>query len=307
MNWITQNVQEAIDNADATEVDGVLQGINYKEHMCCKKISSSYRSDVLTKSLQNGRPYGLSFQDEKRYKSLANKWDYSVCCLPKGHAGRCEKNYASFFADRYSVKFGDCLQAPGADDIIFKNRTRRTYPVIVERAQESRIRQKYNMKSKAKTKAAIPSEQASSPFLCATAAFDFAGLLTLQYDPAGVYGKYELDPCTMQAIKVHGKRLIKAYKDNYNMHIVDGDGFLCDPFTLKKHLPEYWTSVDRKSPHQIQFGHIAPIKANKFMTRGMNVFPLTRETNIRQGDRSFSEFFLEIMEIAAIHKQLGEQ
>ena len=307
MCWITEDVCIAVTEAAEIEAMGVLQGINYKEHMCCKKIKSSYRSDVLIKSLQNGRPYGLSFQDEKWYKSLANKWDYAVCCLPNGHAGRCEKNYTKYFMERYSVKLGDCLQAPGADDIIFKNRTRRTYAVIVERAQESIIRQQYEMKSKAKTKAAIPSEQASSPFLCATAALDFAGLLTLQYDPTGVYSKNKLDPRTMEAIKEHGKKLIKAYKENYSMHIVDGDGFLCDPFTLKKHLPEYWTSVDRKSPHQIQFGHIAPIRANKFMTRGMNVFPLTRETNIRQGDRSFSEFFLEIIEIAAKASTVWEQ
>ena len=278
--WVTKVVKEAVRESQSIENGKwTLSGIDYSEIICGKMLPcTSIGLAPFLEALERCRPYGMSDKDVRFYMELYEQRSKARCCLPKGHSGKCVKSYKKYFGQRFGSKLTDCHQAPGADDVVFKNRTNRSFPVIVDKDNETLIRDHFKLKQKAKLKAAVPSKQAGSPLLSATACFDMAALLTRQYDPNDeVFSKKnELDNFCMQKLKEHAEQLNKQYKMQYNIDIFDQEGHLCDPLTFQKLMPEYWTTEDRKSSTQIQFCHVYPVRSDKFMTRGMNILPMTK-------------------------------
>ena len=131
------------------------------------------------------------------------------------------------------------------------------------------------------------------------AAFDFASLLTLQ--KGNVYKK-NFAPDIISKFQEHAEYLVKFYKETYNIRIVNDEGYLCDPWTLETLEQEWWNAKEKsKNRNQIQFCHVIPVCSDKYLTRGMNVIPMTRDTNYQQGDRSFPEFVRITKEHAAKH------
>jgi len=304
--WVNNNVRAAFKDAYKLELSlaCTLEGINYSQLICGKQLpNNSIRESSFLEALDRVKPFGLSQKDEDFYLEYYELFNTSRCCLPKGHSGPCRKSYNSFFNDRFTTKIKDCHTAPGADDVIFKNRTNRAFPILLDRDKETELRKRYELKQKEKLKAAIPSEQAATPILCATACFDMAALITKQYDPDNVvYSQQKIPEDIKDKLLEHADRLNNNYQKVYNMTIIK-DGYLCDPWTLEKHQLEYWKCEDRKSQKQIQFCHVVPVKPNRFMTRGMNILPMTRKTNSLQGDESFPVFFNRQLKIAQMHQE----
>ena len=44
--------------------------------------------------------------------------------------------------------------------------------------------------------------------------------------------------------------------------------------------------LNRDDDYQVQFGHVVPVKSDKYMTRGGNLLPITRGGNLMQSNRS---------------------
>ena len=55
-----------------------------------------------------------------------------------------------------------------------------------------------------------------------------------------------------------------------------------------KHLRLKWEQDFENG--KIQFGHVVPVKSDEYMTRGLNIVPMTMEANTMQGDRTPEEF-----------------
>jgi hypothetical protein len=260
----------------------------YNKNVCLKPISrggiKKKTFDDSIKRLKNEISH-MTDDDVFFFEKIYNEDKTSLCCLPKNHEGKCMLNYDDYFSDRFHNKLNDCKQAPGGDDIIFKNRIGRSFPVQLSKKNQKSLKSKYNLKKNGvKTKSCIPIENASTPFMIATVFFDFASLLL---KIQGIENHIKNIPHGIkQLLENHADYLVKYYYDN-GVCILK-DEFLCCPVMGVILDPEWFSKDDDedsdKSPNQIQFGHVIPICDNKYMTRGRNILPITRRGNAIQSD-----------------------
>ena len=131
--------------------------------------------------------------------------------------------YDNFFSELFRNKVRDCSQAPGNDDIFFKNRTQRTFPIQITKDQYTKLNAKYRWKlNKVKMKAGVPLEFASTPYLIATAYFDFSAILMLQ---KGI--EHTLPKDIEEKLIERSKEIIEEFKEQ-GIRIIGKDGYLCD-------------------------------------------------------------------------------
>lgn len=277
---VTDDLRSAVAEAEKFRKES-----EYEDLICLKEVSGSgVKLSTLKSSLDNCSSL-LSEEDLQFYKKFwENHSKRSLCCLPKGHSGKCYSSWDSFFAAHFSKKLFDCIQAPGNTDILFKNRCKRSYPVQITKKQYTVINSNYKLKAnQANLKAAIPVENGGTAFTVATALFDFAALLMLQK------GIQHSLPEFIEHKLLNRAQDVVSYLQNEGVNIVDKNGHLCDPVLGCTLEPEWYTIDDDRSPYQIQFGHVNPLRADKYMTRGKNVIPLTRRANLIQSDTPLSE------------------
>lgn len=265
--------------ADAIEFQ---QDSPYKDLICGCLTSGGVGEKTFAEALDRVQDIGISDAEIDFYSDFYKEHSQSICVLPKGHSGRCRCSYEPFFGKKFANKIKDCHTAPGADDVIYKNRCKRTFPLQVEKRQETVLRNKYGLKQKVKLKAGIPLENAGTSFTVATAQFDFAALLTLQKDV-----EYVMPADIEVALMKHAKYLVQYYKSQGIF--IEKKGYLCDPVLGVVLESEWYTIDDDRSPFQVQFGHVNPLRSDKFMTRGCNVLPITRRGNLIQSDTTLSE------------------
>ena len=102
--------------------------------------TSKYNDLVCMKTLKGGVLNKTFEQALEKIKEIGNEEDFEMfktffennkprCCLPKGHKGKCTHQLEGFFGELFQNKVRDCSQAPGNDDIFFKNRTSRNFPI----------------------------------------------------------------------------------------------------------------------------------------------------------------------------------
>ena len=265
----------------------------YKDYICGKTCNGGVRQRTFSESISRLAQVDITAAESDFYDDFYKNHSGAICCLPKGHSGKCRSTLAGFFTDKFANKIKDCNTAPGADDVLFKNRCKRTFPVQITKRQESELRSEYNLKQRVKLKAGIPLENAGTSFTVATAEFDFAALLLMQKGvtftmPADVHDK----------LLIHAFRLVKEYHKR-GIYIAK-DGYLCDPILGDILEPEWYTIDDDRSPYQIQFGHVTPLSDSKYMTRGGNILPLTRRSNLIQSDTPLDEI-APILKQAYLH------
>lgn len=265
--------------ADAIEFQ---QDSPYKDLICGQPTSGGVGEKTFAEALDRVQDIGISDAEIDFYTNFYEQHSQSICVLPKGHTGRCRCSYEPFFGKKFANKIKDCHTAPGADDVIFKNRCKRSFPVQVTKRQETLLRSEYNLKQKVKLKAGIPLENAGTSFTVATAQFDFAAILTLQKDV-----EYVMPADIEVALKNHAQNLVEQYKEQGIF--ITKDGYLCDPILGYTLEASWYTIDDDRSPYQVQFGHVNPLRSDKFMTRGGNVLPITRRGNLIQSDTPLSE------------------
>jgi len=278
--FVTEELRSAVAEAEQFRKES-----EYKNLICLNEVSGSgVHESTLNSSLQ--RCSSLLTEDDRLFykKFWENHSKRSLCCLPKGHSGKCYSSWDSFFAPQFAKKIHDCIQAPGNSDILFKNRCKRNYPVQITKKQYTIINNNHKLKAnQANLKSGIPVENGGTSFTVATALFDFAALLMLQ---KGI--EHSLPESIEYKLLDRAQDIVQHLKQE-GVNIVDKNDQLCDAvlgYTLE---PVWYTIEDERSPFQIQFGHVNPLRADKYMTRGKNVIPLTRRANLIQSDTPLSE------------------
>jgi len=282
--FVTSDLESAVSEAESFEQDS-----EYLELICLKIVPGGVKEETFQTSLNSIKEY-LSSDDSAFFaRFFREKSRLNLCCLPKSHETKCSGSFAKYFSDEFANKIKDCAITPGDDDILFKNRARRTFPIQVSKARYRQLNERHKWKANnLKMKAAVPLEHGGTPFTVATAQFDFACLLMLQ---KGV--THTLPKSLASSMKTRGIEIASNLRSD-KIYITNSTGFLCDAVIGCTLEPEWYSIESGTDPNQIQFGHIVPLSAQKYMTRGMNVIPITRRGNIIQSDNPLNEIHLFI-------------
>lgn len=293
MNYfVNENNKRAVQDAEQFESNSV-----YARIMCGQRLGKGVKETSFYEALSRLEPYQITPQEKTHYETFYADHSTPRCWLPRNHLERCSNRPETYFDSLFRNKLADCITAPGADDVVYKNRCARYFPIQIDAASERRLRADFDLKQTVKLKAAVPLEQATTAYLSATASLDIAALILGQKEAP----KCELSDETLKSLRNHYKYLVDHYKQ-IGIRISSSNGQLSDPWTLEPFELQWWKPVSAgKDPRQIQFGHVEPINPERYMTRGLNVIPMLRTTNIMQGDRSFPEFVSETVRIARFH------
>ena len=284
--FVTEDLKSAVAEAQQFENEDII----YHESMCLKPTSGGVKEKTFIEALQAAKKY-MSEEDIAFYRDCFNKNRKGRCVLPKGHKGRCRCTYEPFFDYKFAKKIRDCIQAAGNSDILFKNRCHRAFPIQVTKEQYTVLNELYKWKaSNVKLKAAMPTEFGSTSFIVATAIFDFAAILMLQ---KGI--EHKLPEDIEYKLLDRAQDIVVEFKKQ-GIRIVDENGHLCCPIIQKTIEPEWYDNRD--DDFQIQFGHVNPVRSDKYMTRGGNLLPITRAGNTMQLDRTIPETYDYIQQIA---------
>ena len=279
--FVTEDLKSAVAEAQQFE-----KNETYTESMCLKPTKGGVGVKTFEKAIESAKEY-MTEEDIAFYRDFYKKYSAPKCVLPKGHSGPCSCSYSKFFTDKFAKKIKDCDTTPGDDDILFKNRARRIFPLQVNKKQYTVLNDLHKWKaSNIKMKAGIPTEFGGTNFTIATAHFDFAAILLLQ---KGI--EHKLPEDIEFKLLERAQQIVEEF-ESQDIDIVDENGQLCCPVLGCTIEPE-WYETDDKNPNQVQFGHVEPIRSDKYMTRGGNVVPITRNGNLAQSDKSIHETYAD--------------
>ena len=250
----------------------------YSEIMCGVQLNTGVTEasvDGAFDRLDDG--LGICEKAKETFTEFFHENSYDVCCLPKGHSGKCLQTYDKFEYGKFGKKFLDCDQTPGGDNVFFFNRKKRCFPIQITKDQERKLRKEYGKDTL--YRACIPIEFSSTNFGCATAMYDLAAVLTLQK------GIINTIPDDIEfELRNHAEYLVEYYAEEFNIKITN-EGYLCDWTSGQILEPELWHLEG-----QIQFGHVTPVKSDEYMTRGLNILPMTKIGNMVQGEMNVEEY-----------------
>ena len=279
--FVTEDLKSAVFEAEQFKLVSI-----YPNLMCLKHTKGGVGAKTFEVALAQVKTY-MSEKDVSFYRYFYNNYSSPLCFLPKGHSGKCSCSYNKFFSENFANKIKDCDTTPGNDDILYKNRARRIFPIQVNKNQYTILNAKYSWKAmNIKMKAGIPVEFGGTNFTIATAHFDFASILLLQ---KGI--EHKLPEDIEFKLLTRSQDIVDEFLAQ-DINIVDGNGQLCCPVLGCTIEPE-WYKTDDKNPNQVQFGHVEPIRADKYMTRGGNVIPITRNGNLMQSDKSIQQTYAD--------------
>jgi hypothetical protein len=279
--FVTEDLKSAVSEAKKFQQESI-----YSDLMCLKPTKGGVGFQTFETALDNTKEY-ISEEDITFYRNFYSNYSSPLCVLPKGHSGKCSCSYGKFFSENFAKKIKDCDTTPGDDDILYKNRARRVFPIQVNKNQYTILNAKYSWKAmNIKMKAGIPVEFGGTNFTIATAHFDFASILLLQ---KGI--EHKLPEDIEFKLLTRSQDIVDEFLTQ-DIDIVDGNGQLCCPVLGCTIEPE-WYETDDKNPNQVQFGHVQPIRPNKYMTRGGNVVPITRNGNLMQSDKSIQQTYAD--------------
>jgi len=284
--FVTEDLKSAVAEAKEFEKNEI-----YTKSMCLKSTKGGVGVKTFEKAIDSAREY-MTEGDMSFYREFFTKYSIPKCVLPKGHSGPCSCSYQKFFPEQYAKKIKDCDTTPGDDDILYKNRARRIFPIQVNKKQYTVLNALHKWKaSKIFMKAAIPTEFGGTNFTIATAHFDLAAILMLQ---KGI--EHTLPKDIEEKLLDRAQDIVVEFMEQ-GIRITDKDGNLRCPLTQKTIEPEWY--LNRDDDFQIQFGHVIPVKSDKYMTRGGNLLPITRLGNLMQSNRSITDTYDYIAEIKA--------
>ena len=284
MTFVTEDLRTAV-----TEAEEFEKNSKYKDLICGKYMKGTgVTATNFNEKLKRLKPY-LSEEDIVYYRNFYDKHSKGVCCLPKGHSGSCKHKLDSFIIGSIKLKIADCYQVAGNDYTLFANRSARYFPILVNKYRCAELNEKFewSIKNLAFTPehpkgfaSAVPVEYGATGYITATAYFDFAAILMLQ---KGIKHKFSKE--IESKLLDRAKDIVKEFKQQ-GIRIVR-DGYLCCPVEQKIIEPEWYKKNSKDE--RVQFGHVVPLKSDKFMTRGGNLVPITKTGNSTQGDRTIPE------------------
>ena len=119
--FVTEDLKSAVAEAQEFEKN------EFTESMCLKPTKGGVGLKTFEKAIESAKEY-MTEEDIAFYREFFAKYSAPKCVLPKGHTGPCSCSYGKFFADKFAKKIKDC-DTPGDDDILYKNRARRIFPL----------------------------------------------------------------------------------------------------------------------------------------------------------------------------------
>lgn len=257
----------------------------YSKIMCGNETSGGSRESTFENSLDRLIKYvDPKKEDIDYFVEYNNQYTTPRCCLPKGHSGPCESRLLKYYTSEFANKIKDCHMAPpgsGTNTTVNKNRGPRSHAIQILKVLCQLLVDEYpflkDLPKEKRLAANLPIENAATEYLISTAIFDMASLFTLQ---KGITYKKKFDKDVLNVYQEHAERLSVQYAEK-NIYIVN-NGYLCDPGTGDIIQKEWYTKPFKDTDWQMQFGHVDAIQDNKYMTRGGNIIPITRGTNLFQ-------------------------
>ena len=297
----TTNIIEKIDiyksedwlNAkrDAEEYENTTAATHYKHLFCFKSTNSMVQQKTITAAYKNIEKF-ISNPIEEVLSNNPSK----LCVLRKDHKGKCCAEPKLFkknkLTDKLKKSINQCIsQAPGNDDLVYKNRSSRTFPIPLSKKDEKKIRDK-----KIKLKCAIPTCEYSTPLMIATAYVDWMCYVCSVSDIAE-----HINPVLSEEINAYKSTLLNEHKQfiigefkKHNRTVFDTDGNTICAITKAKIITKNISDITRDNrveieQEDIQMGHIISRTDRLFTTRGLNVVMMSREGNRIIGEDNFEK------------------
>ena len=144
--FVSQELISAIQDAVEFENTSI-----YATVMCGKKLEDSgVKVETMAKAIDRLQDIGLTEDEIDFYWDFYETHGKPRCCLTAGHSGKCKHLIGSHYVVQFVNKITDCTQAPGADDVIYKNRIARFFGVQLTKENEAILRKMYGLKQKKK-------------------------------------------------------------------------------------------------------------------------------------------------------------
>jgi len=261
----------------------------YSNILCLKNITNKYNDyKSYNKSYENIKDFiSNNFSEIIDYSKTSDK----LCVLEKNHKGKCNCNPHNLIFKKTNESkkiinkiINSIYVTPGNDGYVFKNRASRLYPIILSSEDERIIKNKNK-----KLKCAIPIKDHSTPFMLATAYFDFLVFIL------NIKGVDDLiikinNQEYLNTINNHKEHLQKLF-NNHSRDIFDDDGFTICPVIHKQFTLDNIIKIDRFKPNNMdtQLGHIISRNDLGYTIYGGNICLISRKGNLILGENSLLE------------------
>lgn len=251
-------------------------GTYYKTIACMKPVSNRSRKSTIIEAYEK-----IKDKITETLEDLNAKKQNKLCILPVGHKGKCSHDVHSglFTNNTLKCKLDWIYNTPGNDDYIYKNRSCRLFPIVLDDVQEKAWRNK-----NVKQKCAIPLREKSTPLMMASAYIDYLVLiLNIEGIDKYINTKYNHYESIMNMVKTYKPNLSEFYT-NLKLSVFDADGFTICPVVKRKILVDDIVNNNISDKNSIQLGHIIPRSESEFTIRGKNIVLMTRDGNRLVGD-----------------------
>jgi len=261
----------------------------YSNILCLKNITNKYNDyKSYNKSYENIKDFiSNNFSEIIDYSKTSDK----LCVLEKNHKGKCNCNPHNLIFKKTNESkkiinkiINSIYVTPGNDGYVFKNRASRLYPIILSSEDERIIKNKNK-----KLKCAIPIKDHSTPFMLATAYFDFLVFIL------NIKGVDELiikinNQEYLNTINNHKEHLQKLF-NNHSRDIFDENGFTICPVIHQQFTLDNIIKIDRFKPSNMdtQLGHIISRNDLGYTIYGGNICLISRKGNLILGENSLLE------------------
>lgn len=291
---ILRNAQyrEAHDAAETWESNSVMGGY-YSSIICAKSIKTRQNSDASIASAYESLKPHLQ-DDDETLDSIKAVVKHPICVLKPGHSGSCSCSpHVKLFANLHKSVSGkietSIYSTPGNDDFVYKNRSNRLFPIALNGAQESQIRDKEK-----KLKCAIPLCDATTPLMQAGAYIDWVTqYINVPEIRTAIQTTIRDNRELSDFVEILGrhKTVLYDYFKASNRRIFNDAGNTICPVTAHEirleDLESREDSRTRPRPTDVQLGHCIPRSDAEFTIRGFNICMMTREGNRIVGDSPF--------------------
>jgi hypothetical protein len=233
----------------------------------------------------------LDTNDIQWYKENidSTNWMDTICVREKGHLGKCKcEPYLPSGNDKISngitQKLKDPLTNPGDDPDKGANRShKRIFPLAFDKETRASWYE-YN-----KSTGFLEQNQNIAlrlPMVCTglMAGLAYIDMYACILNSKGSDQYLDIPESFRNILSIRWEELKKLFEAK-KIKIYDQDGFLQDPI-LWETIQIDWYGNGASDLKGIQFGHVDPIREDKWMTRPGNVLPITRETNLNQSSAS---------------------
>ena len=269
---------------------------------CCKEISSGRKNQYKTRMKKLIESKELSQEDSDWLIKIEQEgFQNSICVKEKNHKGKCSskpylpkvkakknsKAPVDWAVGGIVQKITDPINNPGGNPCPLQNRGgSRNNLTMLDKETEKRLRQyaKDKRKEKYYVNLGIRLSMGATKYMIATSVID---MFTMIYFSKDVKNIFEI-PKKFEDILSQRWEELKKIHLNDSLIIFDRNNNLQDPVDHRTiNLEDY--GVGHTDLNGIQFGHIKPISESKWMTRGTNVMPLPRGSNLKQSNSDLKD------------------